>query len=78
METNQSVNLLNVTCDCLLEGIEGDTNQPMQPVTAFLRSSNVTCDSLIEGVEGDTHQLMSPVTAFVSVWREKPIYKCHL
>ncbi len=28
---------INVTCDCLLEGMEEDINQPMSPVTAFLR-----------------------------------------
>jgi hypothetical protein len=68
VETNKSVNLLNVTCDCLLEGMDGDTNQSMQPVTAFLREKPIYQSSGRGGRQGDTHQSMSPVAAFFRVW----------
>ncbi len=69
---------INVTCNCLLESMEGDTNQSMSPVAAFLRewkkASIYQCYLWLK----DTNQSMSPVTAFLRVWKETSINQWHL
>ncbi len=79
---NQSI---NVTCDSLLEGMEGDTYQPMSPVTAFLRvwkeASINQCHLWLPSSGYGRRQQSINVTCDCPSLRdrkEKPVNQCHL